>query len=188
MSSLTRLPREVEVRRRGRRRSECPYRPPTHALEYSHSSVHLWLGGDMKPPTTSANDPIFFLHHTFVDLLFENWRQTHQTRWERESVSGATRAEKLLSNSRPTSPRVPTAVTSGQRRCVLGRSRTETVCHILEGAAGLSNDYTDYLYRYAPRPSCSLQSRHCGSESLFCDARSSSPHCVSKVCFCFLTE
>lgn len=41
----------------------------------------------MKPPITSANDPIFYMHHSFVDLVWEMWRQLRQPKWVRESVS-----------------------------------------------------------------------------------------------------
>lgn len=41
----------------------------------------------MKPPSTSANEPIFFMHHSFVDYMWELWRQLKQPRWFRETVS-----------------------------------------------------------------------------------------------------
>ena len=52
----------------------------------------------MEELSTSSNDPIFFLHHNFIDFIFENWRQNtlvsrvfypyklFQTRAQRESV------------------------------------------------------------------------------------------------------
>ena len=33
-----------------------------------HNRVHVWVGGSMGP-MTSPNDPVFFLHHCFVDKL-----------------------------------------------------------------------------------------------------------------------
>ena len=33
-----------------------------------HNRVHVWVGGSMGPGT-SPNDPIFFLHHAYVDKL-----------------------------------------------------------------------------------------------------------------------
>ena len=27
---------------------------------------------------TSGNDPLFFFHHSFVDFIWEMWRQSHQ--------------------------------------------------------------------------------------------------------------
>lgn len=35
---------------------------------------------------TSANDPIFYLHHSFIDLIWENWRLLRQPRDAREIV------------------------------------------------------------------------------------------------------
>lgn len=43
-----------------------------------HNRVHVWVGGDMLPGT-SPNDPVFFLHHCFVDKIWADWRAQHPT-------------------------------------------------------------------------------------------------------------
>lgn len=48
-----------------------PSQPP-----YLHNRGHVWVGGDMEP-ITSPNDPIFFLHHCFVDKLWADWQARH---------------------------------------------------------------------------------------------------------------
>uniref|UniRef100_A0A914EJ37 Tyrosinase copper-binding domain-containing protein n=1 Tax=Acrobeloides nanus TaxID=290746 RepID=A0A914EJ37_9BILA len=44
-------------------------------LEIMHGDPHHYVGGAMDALITAANDPIFFLHHCFVDLIWELWRQ-----------------------------------------------------------------------------------------------------------------
>lgn len=41
-----------------------------------HNRVHVWVGGSMLPGT-SPNDPVFFLHHCFVDKLWADWQARH---------------------------------------------------------------------------------------------------------------
>jgi tyrosinase len=41
-----------------------------------HNRVHLWVGGAMTP-STSPNDPIFFLRHCNVDRLWAEWQRLH---------------------------------------------------------------------------------------------------------------
>lgn len=41
-----------------------------------HNLVHVWVGGTMGPGT-SPNDPIFFLHHAFIDMIWADWEQQH---------------------------------------------------------------------------------------------------------------
>ncbi|WP_030904655.1 tyrosinase family protein [Streptomyces sp. NRRL F-5126] len=42
----------------------------------NHNRVHRWVGGDMLG-AASPNDPVFWLHHAFVDLLWDRWQARH---------------------------------------------------------------------------------------------------------------
>ncbi|MFJ4878986.1 tyrosinase family protein [Streptomyces sp. NPDC088745] len=42
----------------------------------NHNRVHQWVGG-MMLGATSPNDPVFWLHHAFMDLLWQRWQQQH---------------------------------------------------------------------------------------------------------------
>uniref|UniRef100_A0A914D235 ShKT domain-containing protein n=1 Tax=Acrobeloides nanus TaxID=290746 RepID=A0A914D235_9BILA len=53
----------------------CQVQTDFKVLEYTHGNVHIWVGGDMIEQTTSANDPIFWLLHSFVDFIWEMYRQ-----------------------------------------------------------------------------------------------------------------
>lgn len=39
-----------------------------------HNRVHVFIGGDMSP-STSPNDPVFYLNHCNVDRIWESWMQ-----------------------------------------------------------------------------------------------------------------
>lgn len=41
-----------------------------------HNRVHSWIGGNMGE-ASSSNDPIFFLHHCYLDYLWEQWSKQH---------------------------------------------------------------------------------------------------------------
>ncbi|MHC8306082.1 tyrosinase family protein [Pseudomonas sp. PB3P13] len=55
--------------------------------ESLHNPVHAWIGGNMGE-SSSPNDPIFFLHHCYLDLLWERWKQQHPTRVFRPAEDG----------------------------------------------------------------------------------------------------
>jgi hypothetical protein len=39
-----------------------------------HSRVHRWVGGSMSDKSYNpSSDPLFFLLHNYVDLIFERW-------------------------------------------------------------------------------------------------------------------
>jgi len=46
-------------------------------MELLHDGVHDWVGGDMSVTPFSAHDPIFWMHHAFVDYMWEVFRE-HQ--------------------------------------------------------------------------------------------------------------
>jgi tyrosinase len=42
----------------------------------NHNRVHRWVGGHMATGA-SVNDPVFWMHHAFVDLVWSRWQQRH---------------------------------------------------------------------------------------------------------------
>lgn len=128
----------------------CPTNllPPRFAVEFVHGGNHIWIGGDMYVTTKATNDPLFYLHHCMIDNLWEQWRLAKQTRAVRETaypgdnINCSSQSHFSRSIMVPFSPMV--------------------------NIDGLSNKYTDNLYSYAPRPTCSSNRRDCGSRFLFC--------------------
>ncbi|MFD4261687.1 tyrosinase family protein [Streptomyces sp. NPDC058534] len=43
----------------------------------NHNRVHRWVGGVMLG-VASVNDPVFWLHHAFVDLQWYRWQRRHR--------------------------------------------------------------------------------------------------------------
>ena len=43
---------------------------------YLHNRVHQWVGGHMIGGS-SPNDPVFWLHHAFIDLIWVRWQRLH---------------------------------------------------------------------------------------------------------------
>uniref|UniRef100_A0A1I8AZD4 Tyrosinase_Cu-bd domain-containing protein n=1 Tax=Meloidogyne hapla TaxID=6305 RepID=A0A1I8AZD4_MELHA len=140
----------------------CPYEVDYNWFEFPHGKVHNFIGGDMSIvfPNRAANEVIFFFFHSFVDLVFELWRQARQTRNQRENDYPADLAD---------------CENTGHFK-----NATMTQFAPLRNIDGLSNKYTDNMYEYAPRPTCTATTE-CGSKYLFCDRSQDSPRCVSKV-------
>jgi len=42
-----------------------------------HNRVHMFVGGYMSETPFASNDPVFYPHHSFVDLLLEKWIRAH---------------------------------------------------------------------------------------------------------------
>ncbi|KAG4440811.1 hypothetical protein IFR05_003683 [Cadophora sp. M221] len=73
-----------------------------------HGAIHASIGGDMGP-STSPNDPIFFLHHTQIDRLWYLWQRQDPEKRNNEysgirtqdQFDGATPPEASLENWLP---------------------------------------------------------------------------------------
>uniref|UniRef100_A0A914LAT7 Tyrosinase copper-binding domain-containing protein n=1 Tax=Meloidogyne incognita TaxID=6306 RepID=A0A914LAT7_MELIC len=143
-------------------RLACPVKIEWDAFEYPHGQPHFFVGGDMAAfiPNKSANDPIFFMHHCFVDLVFEYWREIAQNRRQR-------------ANDYPAD--IPA--------CELKKHfkfANMTQFAPLQNWDGLRNEYTDNMFKFHHRPTCSFKTE-CGSKYLFCDRSHTYPLCTSKV-------
>ena len=44
--------------------------PRAHTI---HNQVHIAVGGYMEYVPSAANDPLFYLHHSFIDRIYEKW-------------------------------------------------------------------------------------------------------------------
>jgi len=39
-----------------------------------HNAVHVYVGGSMNNMATAAGDPLFYMHHCYIDYLWVQWR------------------------------------------------------------------------------------------------------------------
>ncbi|VDM95772.1 unnamed protein product [Thelazia callipaeda] len=132
------------------------------ALEYSQANVLVWVGGDSFHQTTCANDPLIFLHYAFVDSIWEWWRQHRQSSGSRSTSYPPDSLECSNENHFAQNPMQP--------------------FEPLKNIDGISNKYTDEMYKYAPRPACKRgRDGLCASEFLFCDSSHGSPRCSTKI-------
>lgn len=81
-------------------RGLSPYSNHWSPAESTHGPPHNWVGGNMAT-VRSPEDPIFFLHHCFVDKWWSDWQLEHPTEAPYQG-SGS---------SSPTSPMAPWSTT-----------------------------------------------------------------------------
>ncbi|XP_023931758.1 putative tyrosinase-like protein tyr-3 [Lingula anatina] len=133
-------------------------------LEAVHAGPHVFTGGHHAILLSASFDPIFWIYHSFIDCLWEEWRQNYQQADpETDYVtldSELASDQELAPYARANAPMLPFGPP-------------------LRNSDGLRNIYTQRYYRCARRPTCSANSLDCGSPYLFCDTRSYS--CVSQI-------
>lgn len=115
-------------------------------FENAHGDVHAYAGGHMMSLTCAPNDPIFFLHHAFIDYCFEKFRELHP---------GADDPKVY-----PDDNEVPRY----HRRDDAMRPFYE-----MKNVDGLSNDYTKLWCKYEDSPKTCDEDTQCRSKILWCD-------------------
>ncbi|WAR00160.1 TYR1-like protein, partial [Mya arenaria] len=128
-----------------------PYYGNPNNLELLHDNVHDWVGGDMSQIAFSSFDPVFWMHHTYIDYVWERFRRHQKKNCKHVDVESDYRPERDLSqNNAP------------------GHSLTSPMhgFEYLQVRQGLSNIWTSLYYDYEDHPVCP----DCGnSENLYCD-------------------
>uniref|UniRef100_A0A158P6C4 Tyrosinase_Cu-bd domain-containing protein n=1 Tax=Angiostrongylus cantonensis TaxID=6313 RepID=A0A158P6C4_ANGCA len=136
-------------------------------FESMHGLSHVWVGGFMfvirrvvisfiyRFTSVSPNDPMFYLHHAFVDYLWEQFRKKQQSREQRETQWAQDTCNELHGYDEQMKP------------------------FRLQNRDGLSNQYTDEWYDYEPVRHCMSIIPECDSPYYWCDTKSW--RCRSKV-------
>ncbi|KAK3103019.1 hypothetical protein FSP39_015807 [Pinctada imbricata] len=55
-----------------------PYASSENNLELCHAKVHAWIGGTLDNLNYSPADPLFWMHHCYVDYIWELQRQNER--------------------------------------------------------------------------------------------------------------
>ncbi|XP_052818256.1 putative tyrosinase-like protein tyr-3 [Mya arenaria] len=132
-------------------------------LELLHDGVHDWVGGDMEQVKYSGFDPVFWMHHAFIDLIWEQFRQ-HQQQSD--------------CNIDPEND-YPEVNLSQDNKDGHGPYDTMQAFEHLYNIDGMKNTWTTDFYSYEPQPHCP----ECGNSTyLYCDKRIDSIRFPNGVC------
>jgi hypothetical protein len=107
-------------------------------LEGQHNNVHNWVGGHMADATTTAFDPVFFLHHTFIDYIWERFRQKIRQQGTDPTTDYAW----------------PMPFAFGDRNQLHDPERRMDSYENYTNIDGYSDLFTEEFYRYEDMPSC----------------------------------
>ncbi|VDI14091.1 Hypothetical predicted protein [Mytilus galloprovincialis] len=99
--------------------------------------VHVWVGGTMLGINTAPSDPVFYLHHCFIDYVWEVFRQRQTVDPEKDYPFDQNASPSHAPN------RIMDNLQSGKKNI-----------------DGYSNDYTDQYYRYERSPTTCRQCRN----------------------------
>ena len=133
-----------------------PNAPVNSSLEFLHNQVHLWVDGQMGSLDTAAHDPVFWMHHAYVDYVWELFRNNQR----RFGIDPTTDYPAFVNHTMHTA------------LYPMGLANFRNI-------DGLSDVYTSSIYQYEPTPRCSVRFPDCRSPYLRCVMRGFQPTCAS---------
>ncbi|KAJ8313777.1 hypothetical protein KUTeg_008338 [Tegillarca granosa] len=122
-------------------------------LEGYHNGPHVWVDGQMSLLDSAAEDPVFWLHHCFIDY----WWQKFMDQQLALGVNPYNDYPNVQGGHSATSLMDPFNITN---------------------RAGYSQYWYNNFYRYEDSPTCTRRNRNCYSRFLDCNTRLE--RCVSK--------
>ncbi|KAH9507487.1 prephenate dehydrogenase (NADP(+)), partial [Bulinus truncatus] len=112
-------------------------------IESLHGGVHIYIGGTMSRLDTAAFDPVFFMHHAFIDYLFQMFRDRLRAFGRDPSIP-----PQILTNSLH-APSAPSGLSNYTQ------------------LYGYSN-VIESMVIYEPVPNCTASNPSCGDRFLVC--------------------
>ncbi|KAL3860855.1 hypothetical protein ACJMK2_010919 [Sinanodonta woodiana] len=137
-----------------------PRRPLNSIIEFHHNRPHSFVGGntgDMGTLPNAAFDPAFFLHHAYIDYIWELFRTRQRS----------------ACNVDPTTDYPNTVSIQGPNSFMWGNDLSA-----YRNIDGYADYWTRNWYGYQPTPTCSSVNPDCGSRYLRCDTTRNT--CVSR--------
>ena len=116
-----------------------------NVFELIHNRVHHWIGGEMKSIETAADDPIFHPYHSFVSLVWEEFRSLQR----QKGIDPETDWDDYYGQGRH------------HRYSPMGLGN-------LMAGDGASNVFAENIV-FAKRPSCTKENIDCGTPFLYCN-------------------
>ncbi|XP_063441071.1 putative tyrosinase-like protein tyr-1 [Mytilus trossulus] len=115
-------------------------------LELLHNHVHVYVGEQMSRIESASYDPAFFTHHTFIDCLWEEFRERQRAR----GINPGRDYPRIVGDNQH-QPLVP-----------MGLGRLLVI-------DGINDIFTRRIYKCEKRPTCVQGTNHCGSQYLRCN-------------------
>ncbi|XP_014773512.1 tyrosinase-like protein [Octopus bimaculoides] len=124
-----------------------PHAPNWTNIEKMHNHVHTWVGGQMGKVESACYDPMFWIHHAYIDCIWEKFR----TKQRMHDIDPSSDYPFFSYGKQTHAP---------NSQIGFGWLLVRHAVH---------EYFSHNFYQCAPTPSCSRSQPNCGSSYLKCD-------------------